>query len=736
MIKIINNSVIEWIHEDPEKNVLERVLWIDAKKEQIVVIDLIEDNALPIVKSYFSIADALAKGLAIKRTIDPYRPMTPNSELFQKHSHEIEKKWAIIKDIALDEPSIYDESLRGKMIEQAVDEFKVHKMTVYKYLRRYWKAGKDKNALMPHYDKRGAPGKERGIREGSKRGRKSRVALDNPEKMGVNVDDEIKQIFRVGVQLYYNKKDKKPLRRCYDLIIENHFNVGYQEVGDVKIPILPPAEEMPTFGQFRFWYSKEMDLKKTLMAREGARGFNLRHRAVLGSSTQMAFGPGSIYQIDATIADVYLVNSFDRTQIIGRPVIYVVIDVFSRYITGLYVGVEGPSWLGAKMALANTFTDKVAYCAEFGVDIEEQDWYCPFLPESLLADRGELIGFNSDNIVEFLNIKVSNTPPYRADWKGIVEQNFRLLNSKAIHWLPGAIKERYRERGEKDHRLDSTLDLNQFTKIMIQTVLHHNNYHRMHWYSRDEYMIQDHLEPIPSELWNWGLQNRIGHLREKPADLIMLSLMPHKEAAVTQFGIKFEGMLYSCDLAVKEQWFERARAFGTWKVPIAYDIRNKADTINLILDNGKDYEVCHLLEKDSRYKGRRLEDVLDLHEFEKLKTGQYESTKKQSGAELNAHINAIVAEGEQQTEHALLQNPKSDAQRTSEIRKNRKEVREQVREEQEWNLGSDNLPKEHDTNIQTESTMDEPRIEPQLTKHQSFLKLLKGQQKGSQANNG
>lgn len=733
MIKLFNDSIIEWISENPEENKLERVLRIDAENGSAFVIDLKKNNALPQIRELSAISEAFSLGVVIKRTTNPLARLYPKeTDIPEKHRQARDRAFSIIDAIVSNVPDAFDSKLRGIMIREACEKYNAQKKDVYRYLSRYWQSGGITNALLPNYDKCGSAGEDRGIREGSKRGRKSRVALDNPEKAGINIDEDIKHIFRIGVKLYYNTKEKNPLRRCYQLIIENHFNVGYKEEGGVKIPILPPAEELPTFGEFRYWYSKEIDFKASLTAREGSRGFSLRHRAVLGSSTQMAVGPGSIYQIDATVADVYLVNSFDRTQIIGRPVIYIVIDVFSRYITGLYVGVEGPSWIGAKMALANAFTDKVSYCAEFGIEIEEDDWYCPFLPESLLADRGELIGFNSDNIVEFLNTKVSNTPPYRADWKGIIEQNFRLLNLKSIHWLPGAIKERFRERGEKDHRLDATLDLNQFTKIMIRTILNHNNYHRMHWYSRDEFMIQEHVEPIPTELWSWGLQNRSGHLREKPTDLIMLNLMSHDQATVTEFGIKFKGMHYTCDQAIKEQWFERARARGSWKVPIAYDTR-KANFINLILNNGKSYEVCQLLDKDARYRTLRFEEALDLHEVEKLKTAQYESTKQQAGAELNAHINAIVEEGERQTENAHTQLPKSNAQRTSEIRSNRKNVREEIREKQSWDLAAETLSTPDVAKITTENN---EQIEPKLTKHQSFLKLLKGQQKGSQTQHG
>ncbi|HAD78636.1 MAG TPA: transposase, partial [Flavobacteriaceae bacterium] len=84
-------------------------------------------------------------------------------------------------------------------------------------------------------------------------------------------------------------------------------------------------------------------------------------RPILSNSTQETDGPGTRFQVDATIADIYLVSSFNRSLIIGRPVIYGIIDVYSRLFTGVYVGLEGPSWTGAMMALDNMITDKVFY---------------------------------------------------------------------------------------------------------------------------------------------------------------------------------------------------------------------------------------------------------------------------------------------------------------------------------------------------------------------------------------
>ncbi|MBW4573588.1 MAG: hypothetical protein KME31_38255 [Tolypothrix carrinoi HA7290-LM1] len=55
-------------------------------------------------------------------------------------------------------------------------------------------------------------------------------------------------------------------------------------------------------------------------------------------------------------------SAINRSWIIGRPTLYLVIDVFSRLIVGFIVTLEPPSWLGAMLALENATADKVFFC--------------------------------------------------------------------------------------------------------------------------------------------------------------------------------------------------------------------------------------------------------------------------------------------------------------------------------------------------------------------------------------
>ena len=136
---------------------------------------------------------------------------------------------------------------------------------------------------------------------------------------------------------------------------------AYSSALNVLTAMMPdqPFDELPTPEQFRYFYQSRYSKTQIVEKQHSAVKFAKDIRPVKSTSTAETFGPGHRYQIDATIADIYLLSEHDRSRIVGRPVVYVVVDVFSRMIVGLYVGFEGPSWVSAMIALAHIATDKV-----------------------------------------------------------------------------------------------------------------------------------------------------------------------------------------------------------------------------------------------------------------------------------------------------------------------------------------------------------------------------------------
>ncbi|MGV0107582.1 Mu transposase C-terminal domain-containing protein [Nostoc sp. DSM 114160] len=683
-MSLLVNMLLEW--QDTKTDIeIERVLWIDPSGTDVVTIEINNSKALPKWQKCKDLEVAIASQEIYILKIDPYAGLLrPENAISENHCKRRDRAWEVIGPLVEgDIELIFNPRDRGQIIEATVKRTGCIKKTIYNYLRRYWQGGQTKNALLPLFDRCGAKGKERKP-SNCKRGRPSKLSKVTEIPIGVNVDDKIRKKFYRGIASFYKNRQERTLKDAFQKTLDKHFHVGYEMKNGALVPILPPARELPTFAQFRYWYEKERNITQEKISREGKRRFNLRHRALLGNSTQMAFGPGSIYQIDATIGDIYLVSSLDRNRIIGRPVIYFIIDTFSRLITGFSVSLEGPSWLGAMLALENATSNKVAFCYEYGIEIDEADWPTHHLPEAILADRGELEGYNADNLVNALNIRVSNTPPYRADWKGIVERNFRLSNDKMIHWMPGAVN-RVRERGDQDYRLDAILDLKQFRKLIILCILDHNQHHRMDWYRMDEFMIQQYVEPYPIELWNWGVQNRGGHLRQIVPEIVRLNLLPFAEASVTPQGIYYQGLNYTCELALREQWFVKARANGRWKIFIAYDPR-RLDIIYLRLDDSRRLEPCQLIDTQKTFQERDWHEAIDYFELQKQSKEAASTRQQQQKATFHAQVDKIVAEAKEETEKVLT--GQSKRSRIQGIRENRKLEREHERDVGAWELGA------------------------------------------------
>lgn len=639
-MNIAIKDVIVFKREDGAE-VPERILWFD----EIIAftIDLFDKKALPRMWKMKDLMEELENKTAIKSSHDPFFSAVDESKLSSKKKELREKAWELISKIAGPdkEPDIYFERGRGQIIKELQDQ-KISHTYVYKQLRKFWQRGKVKNALLPDYQDSGGKGKSKTLGEKKiGRPRKDRHVIGD----GVNVDEETLKIFRTAIKKYDLNEKEMPLTTVYELMIKDFYTEDYQFEGREKKIISIPSEERPTIRQFKYWLQKETNIVDRTVKRKGRRKFDLQHRAVLGSSTKEVFGPGSRFHIDATVGDVYLVSRFNKNWIIGRPVIYAVIDVFSRMIAGIYVGLEGPSWIGMMMALLNTGSDKVKFCKEYGIHIQPEEWECQHLPEVLLGDHGEAESTMIDTLMNNFHVKVEHPPAFRADWKGIVEQHFRTTNLKVKPFLPGFIDKDFRVRGGKDYRLDAKLNIYQFTQIIIKCALYHNNYHWLKHYEPDVTMIKAEVPLYPRELWNWGMKRRMGALRWYPEDILKLNLMPTGKATVTYRGIKFKNMYYGCDLALKEMWFEKARN-GTWKVDISYDPRNM-NFIYIPSEDGMSFEPCDLLESQDRYLDKTSDEIEYLLGHEELeKKLAAETTSLQGKIDLITEIENIVNEAE------------------------------------------------------------------------------------------
>lgn len=643
-----------------------RVLWHDNR--QVIWIDIKSTKALPEIISHQQV-EAMLVDEEIKAIDDPYLddvitlPEQESSEYIKR-----EKAWEIIKNI-VDNPEIFDPKKRGKIIKEVTETKKASKQTVYRYLRRYWQRGQIKNALLPDYKFSGAAGKKRN-RKDLKLGRPREI--QSGIGSNITVDDE--RLFKLVIDTIYLKKKEKTFAGSYRKFIDlANFNNPDKALYD-----------LPSFDQFRYFFEREYKKPDVIKKKEYSIIYQKDIKALNSTSTYDALGPGSRYQIDATIADVYLISERDKTKIVGRPVIYFIIDVFSRMVTGLYVGYEGPSWVSAMMALAHTVEDKVAYCKKFGIEIEPDDWPTQGLPNAILADRGEMLGKNIEILSAAFGVRIENTPPYRGDAKGIVERYFRTIQEDFKPYVDGVVlKESTKKRGGYDYRLDAKLSLYDFTEIIIESVIVHNNQLLLETYDRELEMPAD-LPLIPIYLWKWGVANRTGKLNQFPEDIVKINLLPHKKATISELGIKLFGCFYTCTEAIKEGWFDRFKgARPEDGVTVAYDPRN-ADCIYLRPKNNlNQFWICELTDRSRRFRGSSFWDVWSQIKEEKKTNAALKPDSILAHSKLEHKIEKI---GNRTSELQPDTSSMSNQSRTNNISENKKAEKEIERKNTAFNI--------------------------------------------------
>lgn len=144
---------------------------------------------------------------------------------------------------------------------------------------------------------------------------------------------------------------KPPMPERVQQIINTAFVTRYHEADGKLISSLPNLGDYPNARQIQRVLERDISRLQRLLEKTTKGHFTRCMRGMTARSWQGVVGPGHTWAIDSTIADVYLRSSVNRAWIIGRPIVYVIVDVWSTAVVGFYVCLDGPSWPMAKVAL-------------------------------------------------------------------------------------------------------------------------------------------------------------------------------------------------------------------------------------------------------------------------------------------------------------------------------------------------------------------------------------------------
>lgn len=231
----------------------------------------------------------------LKKEDDPYWHLA--SQLPDKGSvaQQIRDKRLEVIEPLINHPEIYRRSGRGALIQRIVDKTGTPKKTVYAYLRQYWQRGSTPNALLPDYINSGGKGKKR-TGTGKKLGRPRSIAPGN----GSIVDTNVERMFRIVLDRYYLTEKKHSLPYAHR---------RFEDMYETANPDLP-KEDFPTLGQLRYFYEREYVRPERIRLRANKIEYQKDIRPLQSTATASVYGPGARYEIDATIADIYLLSAF------------------------------------------------------------------------------------------------------------------------------------------------------------------------------------------------------------------------------------------------------------------------------------------------------------------------------------------------------------------------------------------------------------------------------------------
>ena len=639
---------------DRTDNMSFRVLWLSPDQGEAYWIPLTGKRHTPVSLPVAVVAEGLSSG-RYALVLDPFirTDLQPSATAIRQR----DQAWKLISDIVSNEPAIYRLHERSALLKDLSKESGVQIPNLYKLLTRYWTGGMTPNALLPRYENCGK-GSNPYDGKSQRRGRKKTAGAE-----GKTLTQEDLRHFSDAILTWYHGKEQLTLDKTFQNMLGKWY-VAKDENGE-SVPLDP--DQVPSRSQFLYWHSKNRNILEEAKARNGGRNYPLQSRASIEKTESFLSGPCDSAQIDATVADIFLVSQNDRSKIVGRPTMYFLMDSYTRMVMGMHITLESPSWQAATLCILNAMEDKVEFCAKYGVQISTEDWPCHHIPRALVGDRGEMESVSADLLVNQLNMRIENTPPYRGDLKAIVEKHFHLTHVDMAA-LPGKMGKDYGERCTEDYRLGARLTLNEFISIIIHLVLLYNNYHYMELYGKTMQMRQMSIKPIPREIWNFGMKYLSGAQRTLSKAVVRYALLPSAKASITVNGILFRGLYYGCDRGFAEHWFDSARIDGRESISIAYDPRDGSHIYYKPSAESEPLE-CYLLDSNKITGQFSTEELAQMHQAEHAEREAYRATEDFQRILTNRKIQDIVDKAEK----AFPKKPGSKHQRVTSIGKNRQE---------------------------------------------------------------
>lgn len=626
------------------------IVYGDDSRDSVFLMNLSGDFKRPRKFSFKVIMEAIENNeLEIATLTKPEIMCKPDSMISKEVIKKRDEIYNVILPLVSDLEEFFYPSYGSNLVAKVAKANNKTRYQVYQWVYKYLRYGQTKSAVTPNYTNTGS--KER-------KAAKSKIGAprkNSKGELGKNAEEEDKKYMLKMLKKSYWKENGMPLTKCLGELDRAYYVAGKTIDHNGKIEVhLKSKNERMSIHQFRYWETKlakenGIDRKKK---RHGKTRYEKDRKGRTGDK-EIARGPGHIYEIDATQNDYESVSVFskDRNQLVGRATIYFVRDQFSTAFTGLHVTLEHASFHTAKLALFNTFRDKVSYCKEMGVNIDKADWPQEGKPIKLVADNAELRSNLAESVTADSNVVIRFSREYRGDDKGLIEQAFQHYFASIKGKVDGYIHKRATERGTPDPKLKAILTIREFTQILIKYVIHYNNTQDVNPNQLDRAVVAAGIPLTPNNIWNWGLKYRPFARQVADEKELYLDLLEAGTATAKREGLLFKGCYYNSPELQASGLLDRALVkHVSKKVEIRF-MRHNMNEILIILPNRKFF--ASLSVQSRRFNNCSLKEISDQLANEKDNAQQLEQVRDDSMASFSESVESMMKQAKREQKPIL-----------------------------------------------------------------------------------
>lgn len=312
-----------------------------------------------------------------------------------------------------------------------------------------------------------------------------------------NPRNDVDEILKYGLKMFV--KYGKP-GMAYDAVLRRYFRepVEAPDGSSVKMVTLPEEERSVSYKMLYNYIRKHTEDYSCKGKDERDKQNN--NRQLVGNSRTGVYELGQIVEADEMELGCYVVDQNDGETVLGKAVVYCMVEVLSGICIGAYVSLENNSMRGFQQVFLSLLEPHKNQTKGYNIDYDEEDWPSMIVPNEIRCDRGsEYMSKAYSKAMGELGIRNTPVPPGCGSLKGVVESFNGLVQTylKAQLKNNGYIEDKY--RGGDLAKGAACLTLEEIRGLVYQSVILYNR--RVFEGLIDKKYVDNNVSPTPKGIF-------------------------------------------------------------------------------------------------------------------------------------------------------------------------------------------------------------------------------------------